>query len=104
MAPRIIRSLRAESDLTELFAHIAADTSPDRAEAVLLRIGQTLNTLSLFPGIGRVREDLDGSPRVFAVWPWVVIYEPMEDGDDVFVWRVVDGRRDLTRLAGRPRR
>ena len=105
MAPRIVRSLQVESDLIELFNYIAADASVDRAEGVLLRIEQTLSTLSLFPGIGRARGDLDGSPRVFAIWPWLVIYEPMEDDSGIFVWRIVDGRRDLPRLSIRsPRR
>ena len=67
MAPRIVRLPDAERDLGELFDYIAADSSNDRAEAVLRRIQQTLENLALFPRIGRVRDDLDGSPRTFAV-------------------------------------
>jgi plasmid stabilization system protein ParE len=92
-----------EHDLTDLFDYIAADSGVDRADAVLRRIGQTLESLAMFPRIGRVRDDLDGSPRAFSVWPWLVIYEPSEDG--IFVWRIIDGRRDIRRLVtGAPKR
>ncbi len=105
MANRIVISLDAERDLTELFDYIAANSNVDRAEAILQRIQQTLQNLSLFPRIGRVREDLDGAPRAFSVWPWLVVYEPIEDGPGIVVWRVVDGRRDLPRtILGRPKR
>ena len=95
---RIVKSLHAERDLTELFDYIARDSGVDRAEAVLRRIDQTLDGLARFPRMGRVRDDLEGSPRVFAMWPWLVIYEPLDSGPGILVWRIVDGRRDLPRL------
>jgi plasmid stabilization system protein ParE len=76
----VIKSLDAERDLTDLFDYIAADSGLDRAEAVLRRIDETLSLLSRMPRVGRVRTELDGSPRVFAVWPWLVIYGPQPDG------------------------
>ncbi|HWD27241.1 MAG TPA: type II toxin-antitoxin system RelE/ParE family toxin [Rhizomicrobium sp.] len=104
MASPIIRSLLAERDLVELFDYIAVDASEDRAEAVLRRIDQTLETLAVMPRIGRVRGDLVGSPRSFSIWPWLIIYEPQESGEGIYVWRIVDGRRDVPRLiGGRPK-
>ena len=105
MAPRIVKLHDAERDLSELFDYIAADSGNDRAEAVLRRIHQTLANLALFPRIGRVRDDLDGSPRTFAIWPWLIVYEPAEDGRGIIVWRIVDGRRDLPKvILDRPKR
>jgi len=102
---RIVRSLDAERDLTDLFDTIAQDSGIDRAEAVLRRIQQTLDNLANFPRIGRIRRDLLGSPRSFSIWPWLVIYEPDGDGDSIVVWRVLDGRRDIPRtILGRPKR
>jgi toxin ParE1/3/4 len=95
---RIVLTLAAERDLDALFDYIANDSGPDRAEAVLTRIDDTLRNLALLPRIGRIRPDLDGAPRVFSVWPWIVIYEPLNADDGIVVWRVVDGRRDLPRL------
>ncbi len=95
---RILLTLAAERDLDDLFDYIATDSGPDRAEAVLTRVDATLRNLALLPRIGRIRPDLDGAPRVFSVWPWIVIYEPLNAGEGIVVWRVVDGRRDLPRL------
>ena len=94
---KIVLSLDAECDLDLLFDWIARDSGVDRAEAVLRRIDETLNSLADQPRIGRVRRDLDGEPRTFAVWPWVIVYEPLSAGQGIVVWRIMDGRRDLPR-------
>jgi toxin ParE1/3/4 len=91
----IIKSLAADNDLAALFDYIAQDAGIDRAEMVLLRIEQTLQNLASWPLIGRIRRDLDGAPRVFAVWPWLIIYDPLTMSDGILVWRVLDGRRDI---------
>lgn len=96
--PRIVLSRAADRDLTSLFDYIASDSGVDRAAAILQRIDQTLANLAALPRIGRIRPDLDGAPRVFSVWPWLILYEPLETGAGIVVWRVVDGRRDLTAL------
>lgn len=93
--PRIVLSRDAECDLDALFDWIARDSGVDRAESVLREIDETLGLLAAAPRIGRVRRDLDGEPRTFAVWPWVIVYEPA--GEGIVVWRVMDGRRDLPR-------
>ena len=92
-AASIVLSRDAESDLDAMFEWIAVDSGVDRAEAILQRIDETLGLLADRPRIGRVRRDLDGSPRTFAVWPWVIVYEPSSTG--IVVWRIIDGRRDL---------
>ena len=101
---RIVYSLDAERDLTELFDYIAQDSGVQRAELVLRRIERMLDTLAEWPFIGRVRPDLDGEPRSFSVWPWIVIYEPQPSGRGIYVWRVLDGRRDLPRVVCGPKR
>lgn len=94
----IVKSLDAERDLEELFDTIASDSGVQRAEAVLRRIERTLLNLADWPFIGRIRPELDGAPRAFSVWPWIVIYEPQPHERGIYVWRIVDGRRDLARL------
>lgn len=101
---RIILSVLAEDDLTGLFDLIATDSGIDRADAILSRIDETLLNLSEWPGIGRVRTDLNGAPRAFTIWPWIVLYEPLAEGDGILVWRIVDGRRDLPEIIHPPRR
>lgn len=101
---RTIYSLEAERDLTELFDDIAQDSGVQSAELVLRRIERTLDTLADWRFIGRVRPELDGEPRSFSIWPWIVIYEPQPTGRGIYVWRVLDGRRDLPRVVRTARR
>jgi len=76
MAGKIVLSPAAGNDLATLFEYIAEDSGVDRAEMVLRRIEQTLQNLASWPRIGRVRSDIEGAPRVFALWPWLIFYEP----------------------------
>jgi toxin ParE1/3/4 len=92
-------SVDAGQDLAELFRHIAKEDGVDRAEAILRRIEQVLDTLAAWPLIGRVRTELHGAPRIFSVWPWLIIYELRSDGG-IIVWRVLDSRRDIPALWG----
>jgi plasmid stabilization system protein ParE len=101
--PPIVKSLEAERDLIDLFEYIANDSGVDRAELILRRIDHTLQNLAVWPRAGRIRLDLDGTPRVFALWPWLIVYEPRSDGG-IVVWRILDGRRDLSRIVRPPSR
>lgn len=94
-ASRIVLSRQAELDLDRLFEWISRDSSIERAEAIFRRIDETLDLIAAMPRIGRIRRDLDGEPRTFALWPWVIIYEPRSAAEGVIVWRILDGRRDL---------
>jgi plasmid stabilization system protein ParE len=100
MAGLIVKSLAAERDLADLFDCIAEDAGVERAETILRRIEQALHNLASWPLIGRVRPDLEGAPRVFSVWPWLIFYEPREDADGILVWRILDGRRDIPNVIG----
>ena len=95
----IVYSREAERDLEELFAYIATDSGVQRAELVLRRIAKTLDTLAEWPFIGRLHHEFDGATRTFAVWPWIIFYEP-QTGGGIVVWRIVDGRRNLPSVVG----
>lgn len=83
--PLVIRSLAAERDLSELFDYIAQDSGVERAELVLRRLDEAISNLAASPLIGRVHPELDGSPRVFALWPWLIAYEPRPTGRGIYV-------------------
>ena len=100
LGPKVVLTLAAERDLDALFTWITDDSGPDRAEAVLRRIEHTVEQVAAMPRIGRLRRDLDGAPRTFAAWPWIIVYEPLPTGEGVVIWRVVDGRRDLPNEVG----
>jgi toxin ParE1/3/4 len=96
MSGKFVLSFAAENDLTNLFDYIAEESGVDRAEMVLRRIEQTLQILSSWPLIGRTWDDLENGSRVFALWPWLIFYEPTASG--ILVWRVLDGRRDIPKI------
>ena len=100
--PPVITSLEAENDLVEMFDRIASEHGVDRAELVLRRIEATIVSLADWPRIGRIREDLDGSPRTFSIWPWLLVYEPQRNGIGIILWRVLDGRRDVPAVVHPP--
>jgi plasmid stabilization system protein ParE len=102
--PPIVKSLDAEHDLADLFDYIALDSGVERAETILRRIDEVLANLAIWPRIGRVHPELDGSPRVFATWPWLIVYEPQPDEYGIFVWRIIDGRCDIADAIHAPER
>lgn len=104
MSAPVVLSSEADQDLVELFSLVAADCGVDRAEMILRRIEATIAALADWPGIGRLRHDLDGAPRGFAVPPWLIIYEAQPHDCGIYVWRIIDGRRDLTGIIHPPDR
>ena len=102
--PLVVTSCQAEKDLVELFDRIADEHGLERAELVLRRIEATITSLAAWPRIGRIRKDLDGLPRTFSVWPWLLVYEPQKSGKGIVLWRVLDGRRDLPAVVHPPTR
>ena len=102
MAASAILSTAADSDLETLYFTVATENGTERAELILRRIQATIAALADWPRIGRCRDNLDGTPRVFAIPPWIIVYEAQPNGDGIYVWRVVDGRRDLQNTVHRP--
>jgi toxin ParE1/3/4 len=94
---RVILSLQAARDLDLLFDWIAYESGVARAEDVLQRIDDAIQRVATMPGIGRLRPELDGSPRTFPVSRWLIVYEPQKTNQGIVVWRVIDGARDLPR-------
>jgi toxin ParE1/3/4 len=100
---RIVRAEQARIDTFDIWDYIAIENSAAVADGVLARISGALEVLAFAPMIGRKRTDLRGQPRSFSVRPYTVIYEPLPDGDGIFVWRIVHGARDLKRIIKQPK-
>ncbi len=100
---RVVRAALVRVDIFEIWNYIATENSPAIADAMLARITGAIEVLAWAPLIGRKRSDLRGSPRSFPVRPYTVIYEPLPEGDGIFVWRIVHGARDLRRVIKRPK-
>ncbi|WP_337188376.1 type II toxin-antitoxin system RelE/ParE family toxin [Phenylobacterium sp.] len=102
--PRILRAPLARTDLLDLWAYIADESSPTIADTFLARIYGALEVVASAPYIGRERSEFPGSPRSIVVRPYVIFYEPLPEGDGIAVWRVLHGARRMEDLLRKPRR
>ena len=102
--PRILRSPEAHRDLLDIWAYITDKSSPSIADGFLARLSGAMEVIAYAPHIGRERSEFRGRPRSVVVNPYVIFYEPLPEGDGILVWRVIHGRRELSRLVRRPRR
>ncbi len=93
----------AASDLEELYGYIAEHDAPAKAEHVLDRIGKVLETLATFPERGSYPRELLAlgirEYRQTFFKPYRVIYRVI--GARVYVYLIVDGRRDMQALLQR---
>jgi toxin ParE1/3/4 len=93
----------AERDLESIHDHIAAFDSPASADHVLDRLMRAVNGLSTFPERGSHPKELlalgikDYRQTFFK--PYRVVYRV--HGQRVYVYLIVDGRRDMQSLLAR---
>lgn len=93
----------AQRDLEELHDYIAKHDTPGRAAHILDRIEETLEKLSMFPERGAHSKELlalgirDYRQAFFK--PYRMIYRIIERR--VYVYLIVDGRRDMQTLLAR---
>lgn len=99
---RVAISPQAERDLEDIWLTIAAD-HPSAAIRIVRAIGAKIAVLAEHPRLGARRPDIAASACIMVERSYIVLYETHPDTDDgpadaVTIVRVVDGRRDLTRL------
>nr|WP_298101345.1 type II toxin-antitoxin system RelE/ParE family toxin [uncultured Shinella sp.] len=97
MGWRVLVSQDAERDIEDLYHFIARRDGADTAERVLGEIETAITGLDAFPERGNIPKELVsiglGEYREIHHKPWRVIYRIM--GQDVVIYCVVDGRRDM---------
>ena len=99
----VLLTEHAERDLDELYGHIAEHDTPGNAAYVLDRIEKTLESLSTFPERGSHPKELLAlgirEYRQTFFKPYRLIYRIVEQR--VYVYLIVDGRRDVQALLAR---
>jgi len=104
MAPsRIARSQPAQDDLDSIWDYLAQEASPEIADFVLARLYEAMQRAADNPLLYREREEHRGRPRRINVFEYAIFYEPLPEGDGIFIWRVIHGTRDLPRHVRRPK-
>jgi toxin ParE1/3/4 len=89
---------RAEADLDDIWLQVAKQSgSMETATRLIDSIAERFLFLANFPYAGRARDrDFGIGTRSFPVGEYVIVY--WIEGQDVFILRVVYGRRDLETL------
>ena len=104
---RVVLTEDAQRDLEELYDYIAGHDAPAKADHVLDGIGQLLASLAHLPERGAWTKELLAlgirEYRETYFKPYRVIYRVVrnETGRMVYVYLIVDGRRDMQALLQR---
>ncbi|SRR5579871_1835397 len=96
-----LRTPQADADLDEIWYYVATRSgSIEIADRLVDSLTDRFYLLAMYPHIGRSRdEDLQVGLRSFPVGEYVIVYR-IQDGD-IFVLRVLHGRRDISAFFGR---
>ncbi len=89
---RVLKTRLAEFDLDEIWDYVARN-SPNNATRLLRTINGKCEPLAEFPDMGRSRDDLEPSLRVFPVGKYAVCYRAISDG--IGIVRVLHFSRDI---------
>ncbi len=93
----------AQRDLEEICEYIAEHDAPAKADHVLDRIEEVLESLASYPDRGSVPRELQSlgirDYRQVFFKPYRMIYRVI--GRRVYVYVIVDGRRDMQALLAR---
>ena len=89
---KIHRSDLAESDLLEIWVHIALG-NPGAADRFIDRIHRKLKLLAKSPGIGQPRDQLSPGLRSFPIGDYLIFYKKIADG--IVIVRILSGYRDI---------
>jgi toxin ParE1/3/4 len=100
-SPTVVRSAKVRRDIRYLYTWIVEDSGVSRAEMIVERFEIALRRLARRPLMGRLRPDFEGAPRSFPVGPWLIVYEPLQDGSGILLLRIIDNRRDVAALLGK---
>lgn len=90
--PRVLKTLRAERDLDDIWFHIAAD-DPQAADRLLDALVGKAQLVATQPNMGRARPELSPTIRSFVEGNYALFYRPISEGIELV--RVLHGARDL---------
>jgi plasmid stabilization system protein ParE len=83
--------------LDGIWDYLANEANPEIADFVIARLVEAMHRTAGNPYLYAERSEYEGHPRRFTVYDYAVFYEPLPDGEGIFVWRVIHGKRDLAR-------
>ena len=102
MKADLVWTPQAREDLLDIYVAIGCE-NPGAAERLYTAIEGTVELLANQPRLGVRRPEIRRAARMLVHGPYLIVYEVHPDRavgpvKNVEIVRVVDGRRDLTRL------
>lgn len=89
---RVALTDAAEADLAAVYAYYAERSGP-AADRVLGAILRAINSLALFPLMGRPGEVPATRERIVTRYPYRIVYHIDEASQTIEVWRVIHSTR-----------
>jgi toxin ParE1/3/4 len=86
----------AIKDIEEIADYIAQQSGLRESELFLSKLDAKFVKIAQFPNLGRQRDEILPGIRSLSVDSYLILYMPI--GQDVEIFRVISGYRDLTAL------
>ncbi|MGF1676184.1 MAG: type II toxin-antitoxin system RelE/ParE family toxin [Rivularia sp. (in: cyanobacteria)] len=86
----------AIKDIEEIADYIAKQSGLRESELFLSKLDAKFFKIAQFPNLGRQRDEILPGIRSLSVDSYLILYMPI--GQDVEIFRVISGYRDLTAL------
>ena len=96
MSPKFRLTQPAIQDIEQIADYIASRSGLDRADRFLSNLDAKFAKIAQFPNIGRQRDEILPLLRSLSIDNYLILYMPI--GQDVEIFRVVNGYRDLSSL------
>ena len=96
MTPQFRLTQPAIQDIEQIADYIASRSGLDRADRFLSNLDAKFAKIAQFPNLGRQRDEILPGLRSLPMDNYLILYMVM--GQDVEIFRVVSGYRDLSAL------
>lgn len=96
MTPRFRLTKPAIRDIEEIAGYIARQSGFDQSDRFLNKLNAKFVKIAQFPNLGRQRDEILPCLRSLPMDNYLILY--MVIGEDVEIFRVVSGYRDLSAL------
>ena len=96
MTPKFRITEPGIQDIEQIADYIARQSGLDTADRFLSKLDAKFAKIALFPNLGRQRDEILPSLRSLSVDNYLILYIAI--GQDVEIFRVVSGYRDLSAL------
>jgi toxin ParE1/3/4 len=100
MTPQFRLTQPAIQDIEQIADYLANRSGLTQAEKFLAKLNTKFSYLTQFPNIGRQRNEILPGIRSLAVETYLILYMPI--GQDIEIFRVVNGYQDLSALFADP--